>query len=200
MFVQTSFLTTKTPAAAVPLLQGEPPGQQLVNGLALILLLFVVGLCLVAFVGVLTALLPQVSDRSKAALLRSPWRAFFIGLANYLFLGGISLVLFDTGVDFLGLIGLILVTFLTVVSALGLTGLAKLTGERLAGLHNQEMTSLKEVVWGAAALSLATLLPVVGWFLLAPVLLMVSFGAAGLGWRRNRRPQPAEQVVEASSE
>lgn len=194
MLNQAFALTTESSMAAIPLLQTEPPGQQLLNGVALLILLLVVGVCFVAFMAVLTALLPKAADQSQAALYRTPWRAFFIGLANYLFLGLISLVLFDTGIDVLGLVGLILVTFLAVVSVLGLTGLIRLTGERLAGLHSREFSSVKEIAWGAAALFLATLLPIVGWFLLAPVLLMVSFGAAVLAWRsvKQAEPEPAE--------
>jgi hypothetical protein len=44
-------------------------------------------------------------------------------------------------------------------------------------------------------LFLATLLPVVGWFLLAPALLMISFGAAVLAWRSGSKqvePKPVE--------
>jgi hypothetical protein len=44
-------------------------------------------------------------------------------------------------------------------------------------------------VWGTVTVTLAGLLPFIGWFLLAPVLLMVSFGAAVLAWRNRKHKE-----------
>jgi hypothetical protein len=105
-----------TPASVVPILtmtalpfyQQETPVARLINGLAVLILIMLIGLCLGALLAVLAALLPAAGRRSQAALLRSPWRAFFIGLANYLFLGGISLILLNTEVRPLALVGVII--------------------------------------------------------------------------------------------
>jgi hypothetical protein len=169
--------------AAVPLAQAEPPAERLLNSLILLLLLLLIGLCLIAGMVMLAALLPGISQRSQAALLRSPWRAFFIGLANYLFLGAIVLVLVNAGNDLLGLLGLIGLLFLAAVTFLGLPSLARLTGERLAHLRQQEMSPWQHLVWGTVVLELAALLPVLGWVVLAPIIMMLSFGAAVLAWR-----------------
>lgn len=194
MINQAVALPTYAPTA--PLLQQETPVEQLANGLALIVVLVVVGLSLVAFMAVLRGLLPSAVEGSRAALLRSPWRAFFVGLANYLFLGGISLALFSTEAPPLGAVGLVLVVFLVTVTVIGLAGLVMLVGERLAGLQNRPASPFKQLVWGTAATALAGLLPFVGWFLLLPVLLMVAFGAALLAWRNRNRPS-AEPATEA---
>ncbi len=186
--------TTPTLAAIAPatpalsLSQAGPPAGQLINGLALLVLILIMGLCLSALVAVLAALLPKASQHSKIAIVRSPWRAFFIGLANYLFLGGISLVLFSTNIRALGLVGALIIAFLAGVTTIGLTGLAALTGDKLSVLRDQPMSPLKRLVWGAIALELASLCPLVGWFLLAPALQMISFGAAVLAWW-NRKPE-----------
>jgi hypothetical protein len=174
-------------APALPLAQQQPPIARLINGLGVLALLLVAGLCLVAFVIVLATLLPQASQRSKTALLQTPWRAFFIGLANYLFLGGISLALFSTKIEFLGLVGVVILAFLATVTMIGLSGLVLIVGERLASLHNQEMSPLRQLVWGIIVLELAGLFPFVGWFLLTPVLLMISFGAGVLAWRNRKQ-------------
>lgn len=175
-------------APASPLLQSEPPLERFINGLALLILIFIVGLCLVAFITITAALLPQATERSQAALVRAPWRAFFIGLANYLFLGGISLLLFSTKIGPLGLIGLILTAFLTVATIIGLASLVKLIGERLASLRHRDDSALTRLVWSTVSLELACLLPFIGWFLLTPTVLMVSFGAAVLAWQNRRHP------------
>lgn len=172
---------------AWPMAQGEPPAERLVNGLGLLVLLVVVIICLAAFIVVLHALLPKVSERSKAALQQSPWRAFFIGLANYLFLGGVSLVLLGTEIELLSLIGLVIAAFLSGVTAIGFVGLVMLVGERLTSLHGQQISPLKQLIGGGVAVSLAGLLPLLGWFVLTPILLMLSFGAAVLAWRNRKQ-------------
>jgi len=177
---------------AIPAAQSGAGGQ-LLNGLIVLLLTLASGIFLAALMVTLAALLPTVSKRSQSAVQRSPWRAFFIGLANYLFLGGIALILLDAGEGLLTFISLILLAFLTIVTAIGLAGLVKLLGERLAGLRGEEMSPLKQVIWGAVALELASLLPFIGWFLLAPIVLMLSFGAAVLAWR-NRKQNDFETI------
>jgi hypothetical protein len=175
---------------AQPLFQLEPPVGRLVNGLGLLVLLFLISLCFVASMLLLAALLPRVMARSQQALLASPWRAFFIGLANYLFLGGIALVLLN--IEPLAWLGLIIAAGLSGLSLLGLTGLVSLLGERLAGLQGGELSPLKRFAWGAIILELACLLPFIGWFLLAPTLLLLSFGAAVLAWRNRRQSEVIE--------
>ena len=178
---------------ALPSAQAEPPLGRLANGLIVLGLLFLSSLCFVALILLLAAFLPKVMARSQQALLASPWRAFFIGLANYLFLGGIALVLLN--IERLAWLGLIITASLSGLSLLGLTGLVSLLGERLAGLHGGEVSALKRLAWGAVTLELACLLPFVGWFLLAPVLLMLSFGAAILAWRNRRQSQAVISTV-----
>ncbi len=196
----TPTLASLTPATpALPLPQAGPPVEQLINGLTLLVLILIMGFCLSALVVVLAALLPQASQRSKMAIVRSPWRAFFIGLANYLFLGGISLVLFSAKIEALGLVGVLIIAFLAGVTTIGLTGLAALTGDKLSVLRDQPMSPLKRLIWGAIALELASLFPLVGWFLLAPALQMVSFGAAALAWWNRKPKSPGEQEFGSDS-
>ena len=97
--------------AAIPTLQSDNVLNRLINGLAVLVVVVIVVLCLLALIVMLVSLLPQATAQSRAALQRQPWRAFFIGLANYLFLGGISLVLLSTEVPPLSIIGLIILAF-----------------------------------------------------------------------------------------
>jgi hypothetical protein len=191
---------TISTASALPPAQGEPtPVEQLLNGLGLLILLAIVGLCLIALMVVLAALFPTASKQSQAAALASPRRAFFIGLANYLLLGGISLLIFSIGNQLLSVIGLVIVAFLSAVSAIGLTGVVTLIGERLAKMGDRPMSKLKQVIIGTLALALAGLLPFFGWFLFSPIVLMLSFGAAVLVWR-NRKQQSKPQSEETNDD
>ncbi len=193
MAATTSKVTAAASGASALLLQQrEPPLEQLLNGLALLLILVITTLCLVGFMVVLVALLPRVSERSQAALHRSPWQAFFIGLANYLFLGGIGLLLLSTQIPPLAVVGLLIIACLTIVTVIGLTGIVTLIGERMAHLRSQETSALKQLVWGTIALEFALLLPFAGWFLLTPILLMISFGAAVLAWRNRKQKESGE--------
>ena len=115
--------------------------------------------------------------------------AFFIGLVNYIFLTGIAAIIFSAQVDVLNLIGLSILGFLAGVTALGLGGLTQLTGERLADMRTSEMSSLKQIVWGTVVLELTGLLPFIGWFLFTPIMFMIAFGAAVLGWRSRNQPE-----------
>lgn len=170
------------PASSLPLLQIQSVGE----GLGIIILALISGICLIALMITLTALLPQVNARGKAVLQRSPWRAFFIGLVNYIFLGGIVLVVSETGVELLNLVAVLILSFVVAVTAIGLSGLVALTGERLAGLHSRDVSPLMQLIWGTLVLELAGLLPFVGWFLLVPIVLMTAFGGAILGWRNRQ--------------
>jgi hypothetical protein len=184
-FVLHFVASLSAPASSLP--QQDPPLDRLLNGVALLVALFIIAVCIVGFIVVLITLLPRVSKRSEIAMRQSPWRAFFIGLANYLFLGGISLLLLSTEIPPLAFIGLVLSAALAVVTVIGLAGLIRLIGDRLRILSGRDMSELARLIWATIALELAMLLPFIGWFLLAPVLSMISFGAAVLGWWHRKR-------------
>ena len=174
-----------------PLLQN----QVLNNRLLLLLMLPVLVICLMALMVLMIALLPKAGTRSRQMLLRSPRRSFFVGLVNYVFLLGLVAVMGESGVEVLGLVAALILAGLAIVTALGLSGLVMLTGERLAAMQTQEMSPLRQVIWGALTLEFATLLPIVGWFLVAPAALMISFGAAVLAWR-NRKVFDPEMMAQ----
>ncbi len=154
--------------------------------LALIFVTTIAAVGLAALMLLQAALLPRITARSKLALTASPRRSFFIGLANYIFLGGIALLLLNVG-DVPGLLGLLILAAIAAVTVLGLAGLALHTGERLAELRRVELSPFKQMVWGALTLELATLgVPVLGWFIVAPIALMFSFGAAVVAWRNRK--------------
>ncbi len=170
-----------------PLWQSNTAINRLINGVALLVVLAATIACLLALILFVAAMFPGTTQRGRAAIARTPWQAFFIGLVNYLFFGGISLALFSTEVEFLGLIGLILLSFLIIVTALGLPGLVTLLGERLAAMREHPMSKWQQTIWGALIIEFAVLLPFVGWFILSPILLMLSFGTAILAWRHRKQ-------------
>lgn len=145
---------------------------------------------LLALLLFLAAVMPRATARSKAALVNAPRRTFFIGLANYIFVGGISLLLLNAG-DVLAVLGALIFAALVSVTMFGLAGLVLLTGERLAELRRVEMSPFKQMVWGTLTVEIAMVgFPVFGWIVVAPTVLMTAFGAAVLAWRHRKTSMP----------
>jgi hypothetical protein len=70
-----------------------------------------------------------------------------------------------------------------VFSFAGMAGVARFLGSRLPSPADAERP-WKAVIRGWVVLYLASLLPVIGWFVFLPVALLTGFGAALLGLRR----------------
>lgn len=141
---------------------------------------------LLALLVFLAAVMPRVTARSKMAIIESPRRAFFVGLANYIFVGGISLLLLNAG-DILAVLGAVFFAALFTVTMLGLAGVALHTGERLAELRRMELSPFKQMVWGTLTVELAMVMfPVFGWVVVAPAVMMTAFGAAVVAWRNRK--------------
>ena len=72
-----------------------------------------------------------------------------------------------------------------VLSILAAPGTFSNIGDRLATVHGGEMSGLRRTALGTLVSVLAVWFPVIGWFVIAPVLLAMSFGAFVSGfWRR----------------
>lgn len=108
----------------------------------------------------------------------APWRAFGVGLVNLLFFGTIAVlslgVADSTGIGVLSLPALVALVLVGMGWSVGLTALARVAGARLLPTAN----GFQQVAAGAALLTVASLLPVVGWFILLPYLLFVGLGAS----------------------
>jgi hypothetical protein len=165
------------------------------DGLLALTALIVLGICLVALIVVEAALWPGVCLRARHSLETSPGKTFLVGLINYLFLGGIGLVLLNLGP--IGILALPLLAILLLGTLLGLPAAAGLSGQRLYALQEREVDRWQETVAGSIGLYLAALLPVAGWFLLLPALCLWSLGATILALiSRRRRAEAMPQIGE----
>jgi hypothetical protein len=117
-----------------------------------------------------------VTNAELSATL-SPWRAFGVGLVNLLFFGTVALlsagVADSSGIQILAIPALVAVVLVGIGWSIGLSALARVAGVRLLPAAN----GFQQLAAGAAVLTLASLLPFVGWFILLPYLLFVSLGA-----------------------
>ena len=167
-----------------------------------IVTLSVIGV-LISFPGLAVALnmlLPRVTERATIRLAQTPFKSFMVGLpVAVMILFWIVLV---TQVPFLavlqptafiaGLLGL-------GIGTLGAAAMARLIGERIADLVPSG-SELGNMVRGAVVYELAVLVPIVGWFLFAPLVGISVIGAAFfglLGWVP--RPKPAPKSSDATT-
>lgn len=132
------------------------------------------------FPGLLTTvwlLFPATVERARLRLAHTPWQCFWLGgvLTALISLPVAVLLALSIGpAQFLGysLIGLALA-----FSALGAAGLAAKMGDHLAR-QSAGLSPAGAFVRGAVALELAAFFPVIGWFILVPLAIVLSLGAA----------------------
>ncbi len=143
---------------------------------------------LAALLTTLAYLIPQRAERVRQTTSARPGRSFIIGLVNATFFG-ILAALFSQGGELGSLLAIIILLALLGLAFIGLTGLALLLRQRFYPLHEETPHSLLAVTARTSALLVAALLsPVVGWFLLTPILLIIGLGAAIAALVR-RRPE-----------
>ena len=143
--------------------------------IAAIIIAIMGGVTIVALLVTLTYLLPNRVNRTAHILEAMPGRSFIIGLVNALFFGILAAV-FIQGGDFGGLLALLLMLALLGVSSIGLTGVLQVLRQRV---YPQPEPSLLVVNLKTAVLLVAAgLAPLIGWFVLTPVLLIMGLGAA----------------------
>lgn len=138
-----------------------------------------------------SALFPSRVDKSSEHIRQSPWRAFWIGLVNFLFFGAIVLLLFalSEGVrkTFFGVLLLIPAATITIAIfaflSLGLTSISAVIGERLF----PEAAAWKRNFFATLLLGVGCTIPLLGWFLLFPYAALTGFGAVLLTYyQRNK--------------
>jgi hypothetical protein len=149
------------------------------------LITIISGTTLTALLSTLIFLVPRRVTRTEQAIVAKPGRAFLIGLVNFLFFGIIAAWFSGLG-DAGGLIGGLIFVLLLAFSAIGLSAFVQLL--RLRIYPNAEGSQLKVTLKTAVLLIIAALTPVVGWFALAPVLLLTGLGGAILTLRRQPSP------------
>ncbi len=167
----------------------------------LIFILAVSAICVVALLSLLPFLLPRRVARARHTIQTAPGRAFLIGLANALFFLVIAAILLQGG-EGGGLLAMLIVLALLALAAIGLAGLVILLRDRIYP-HAANTPGMNLTVRTAVLLTLVIFLPFLGWFLITPLLLLITLGAAltALVWREgNRAKQSPDDEVRAPEE
>ena len=129
---------------------------------------------LVAMLVLLPALIPNKVSQAQIVLQQSPGRSFVIGLVNFIFFFVIAAVLFQGG-DFASLLALIILLALFGLAAIGLAGVVLIVQARI--YEDGSIKEIRQTMKSATLLTLAGLFPLIGWFVLTPIVLLCCLGA-----------------------
>lgn len=152
-------------------------------------------LCTMSYWLLFQALFSGTVEKSRRAMLDHPWRIFLIGALAGIPLVVLGLAMLSNGAGPVKFLGGALASGILLVALLGSTGLVRHIGEQLSGNAVEGRTGLA-VLRGGAVIAVASVLPVVGWFVLIPAVLIAGFGAAlRLLWTR----QPPATVAPAAN-
>ncbi len=130
-------------------------------------------------------LLPRSAAKSEQLIASEPWKCFFVGLgmAVILVVGAIAA---GAGPAVVKLFGFGLIMFVGAVIAVGSAGLAQTIGKR--GEPDGAAPTFGMLVRGSLVYSLALGFPLVGWFVFAPLVLVMTAGAGLMSLVPARRP------------
>lgn len=123
------------------------------------------------------------------------WRALLSGIVLAAFVGGGALALANGPNGALKLVGWALLASLLALGVLGGGGWVRLLANRVAQAE-PNASHFSALMRGGALLIAAGLVPLVGWFLLVPLTILTSLGAA---WSAVRPRKLAHRVLDITS-
>lgn len=149
--------------------------------------------------GTLTAcwlLFPNFVGRAVSRLEVSPWHCLGLGAAAALLVGIPASLLIGLPGSLSKLLGGSLVTITLALAGIGAAGLVAAMSARLASQVGERLTPLAAFARSAIALELAAILPIIGWFIVLPGILLASLGATALALlkRTSLVPSPPASV------
>lgn len=132
---------------------------------------------------------------ARQRLEAAPGRCFGRGLGVLSVVGLLALALAQSHAGPIRIVAGALCAGLVAVAALGGAGIVRLLGERIESAGTV-MTPFAALTRGAFLFVTAGFLPIIGWFVVAPISLLMALGA---GVTVLRGPAPARQPLPAAS-
>ena len=142
------------------------------------------------------ALMPAWVSRAEQRARTSPGKSVSLGICLGLVVFLVAVVLMQNPLAPIKMAGVGVLFAELVFAFAGMAGVARFLGSRLPSPADAERP-WKAVIRGWVVLYLASLLPVIGWFVFLPIALLTGFGAALLGLVA---PKPAPVAVPAKQE
>jgi hypothetical protein len=153
----------------------------------------------IAFPGLLVAwwlLFPSAVGRAKQRFVRTPGRCFALGMGMTFILAiplGILFLIPGPGQLF-GFVGLLLALG---IATIGAAGIAATMGERLTQ-RTATVSPFAAFIRGAIALELAAAFPFLGWFIVIPIVIIISLGATTFALLRWLPAMPTPIISEGN--
>jgi hypothetical protein len=166
---------------------------------AIFFILLVIG---IAFPAILTAwwlLFPVVVERARLRVERTPMQSFWMGILVTIAAAVPTVILLALPFGPAKFVGWISLAASLALSTIGSAGIAAHLGTRLARQSN--LSALSGFVRGSVVLELAAFFPVLGWFFIWPLLIIMAFGATGfalLNWAPREKTQISSATASAS--
>jgi len=129
-------------------------------------------------------LFPARVEAATSRLEQHPWRSLVLGGGAVIVLALPVTLLLSLPAGVAKFLGWALAVGALAVSGIGASGLTRLLARRMASQGMAEAGSLGTLVRSSLALQLAVLLPVVGWFVVLPLVTAASLGASLHALRR----------------
>jgi len=165
------------------------------NVLAVVATVFTAAIALLCTMVLTSLLFPARSARAATEVEAHPWKCALTGLL----LGGafflVGTVLFQIPNPVTRFLGVLVYLAFVLVACAGSGGLARLVAARITSRDRSD-PPLWAVAVGASLVVGSSLLPLVGWALLAPLILVCSLGA---GFRSGRRSKTVVPIVGAEA-
>ncbi len=154
-------------------------------------------ICTVSYWLMFSALFASAVGRTQQVLAARPFRVLLMGALVGIPLVLLGLAMAANGAGPLKLLGVTLLILLTTAALFGSTGLVRMVG---IGLGNPQISRSNGgvVLRGGSVVAIACVFPLVGWFLLLPIVLILGFGAMLQGLRKEIVvPAPVQVPTEA---
>ena len=141
----------------------------------------------VVLAALVTAVFPHQIRRVASSLSDSPGEALLAGIAVWILLHPLAVVL---ALSIVGIPAVVALPFLiAIVGLVGVAGVAMLIGERIIGAFQRQRSDALDAVVGASLLGVLAFLPGIGWFAIL-VAVTWGLGAVTLLLLRRVRSQP----------
>ena len=132
-----------------------------------------------AFLILLNLLFGKTTTRVAERLEQGMKISFFVGLL-VVGIGAFLVITLVSAGSVLQLIGFILYLLLSFWGTIGNAGLARVFGARLSDMSERKTSPLYELLSGGFVITLSFAFPLVGWFVLMPIVSVITIGAMTL--------------------
>lgn len=159
--------------------------------ISLLLIILVGGGALAALLVVLALLQPGVTSQCKIAIEKDTRRSFWLGLVNLIFFLALAAFMMGASATLvpwlqaaMAVFAVAIIATLVMVAMLGLGGMVLLLMERTG----KAPTPLIGLIRSAGLLVAGAVTPFVGWWLFAPVMIILGLGSGILVLFRRKKP------------